>query len=135
MKNFPINIQRHIILIVSIAGLLFTAYDIYVRVVFAYSPNQNVTAELKTLPVLLLILMPALLGIFYFYKKDNNFILPFSYIIYRFALILTIVTKMISTDALEKGLTMLLIVLPICFVVCIILLLQLFRNKVFNTKQ
>lgn len=135
MKNFPINIQRHIILIVSIAGLLFTAYDIYVRVVFAYSPNQNVTAELKTLPVLLLILMPAIMGIFYFYKKDNNFIFPFSYIIYGFALILTIVTKMISTDALEEGLTMLLIVLPICFVVCIILLLQLFRNRVFNTKQ
>ena len=135
MKNFPINIQRHIILIVSIAGLLFTAYDIYVRVVFAYSPNQNVTAELKTLLVLLPILIPALLGIFYFYKKDNKPAIMFIYIIYGFALILAIVTKMISIDALEEGLTMLLIVLPICFVVCIILLLQLFRNKVFNTKQ
>lgn len=135
MKNFLINKQRNIIFIISLAGILITVYDIYLRIVFAFSQNQNIIAELKTLPILLLILMPALLGIFYFYKKDNNFILPFSYIIYGFALILTIVTKMISTDALEEGLTMLLIVLPICFVVCIILLLQLFRNKVFNTKQ
>lgn len=122
--------RKPIIITSSLFASVYFIYSLYYRLSLAFSDNQDLFSELKSILFDLPILIPAILGLFYYYKiKLLNSSVVFSYSIFLLVTIFIIVLMLTQNDALAFGLPMLLIVLPICLVISIILIFDLFKRK------
>lgn len=130
MTQFLLNNQRIIILISSLIGLGNAIYSIYHRIVLAFDGIQDPARELSLILFELPLVLPAMLGLVYFLSKTTTKRrIPLLYLIYGLALILIILLRAYSTDALEFGLPMVLIFLPLCVIISILLIQEILRNS------
>jgi hypothetical protein len=129
MNQFLLSNQRIIILITSLIGVGNAVYTIYHRVVLAFDGIQDPTRELPLILFELPFVLPGLLGLFYFLSRISTRRIPILFLIYCLALILIIALRAYSTDALEFGLPMVLIFLPMCVIISVLLIKEIFKNK------
>jgi hypothetical protein len=128
MNQFLLNNQRIIILISSLIGLGNAIYSIYHRIVLAFDGIQDPVRELSGIIFELPFVLPAILGLFYFQSRISTRGIPILFLIYGIALILIIALRAYSTDALEFGLPMVLIFLPICITISYLLIKNMIKK-------
>ncbi|WP_129036639.1 hypothetical protein [Chryseobacterium sp. CH21] len=123
MRELILKHQKIIIIVASLLSITFASYSIYGKISLAFSPNQATWAELSTIIFDLPILLPGIIGLFYFFRnKSANILVPAAYLVLSLACILSIFLAITQVDALAFGLPMLLIVIPICILICILLI-------------
>jgi hypothetical protein len=129
MKPFLLNNERSIILISSLLGLGYSLWEIGGRFALAFDGVQEPMTELRHILFDLPILAPALMGLLYFRSKTTSKVYrPFAFLAYGGMVALAFYLVKFSTDPLQAGIPMLLIILPFCVGICIFLLLELLRK-------
>jgi hypothetical protein len=128
MNQFLISNQRIIILITSLIGVGNAIFSIYQRIVLAFDGIQDPTRELPLILFELPFVLPGSLGLIYFLSRISTRHIPILFLIYGIALILIIALRAYSTDALEFGLPMVLIFLPICITISYLLIKNMIKK-------
>lgn len=131
MNKFLITNQRLIILISSVLALGYSIFSIYHRIrVTSLSPPEDRAWEMVTVIADLPMLVPALLGLLYFVKRNNTkTTVPFVYSLLLFASLFTIILRLTQDNAIGFAMPMFFIVMPICIYVSISLIAQIYRSR------
>ena len=128
MKNGLNNVRTPVIIISSLIALFYSIYSTYNQINLALSPNQEMSIELKSIFYNVPIIIPALLGLFYFSRKKKLSTLVIrSYMFFLIISILILLLLFTQQDALAFGLPMLLIVSPACIIISVLLIIELFK--------
>lgn len=134
MKKFLLNNQQKIVITTSIVGTILVVIMLVQGIQQSINISQTRSALMSELSVMLYwipLLIPALLGLFYFSKKSalKRVLTSLSFLVYFVSLSLCYFAYFTATDALEGGLLFVILGIPVSVLVSVVLVVNTFKSN------
>ncbi len=136
MKKILLKHQRKIVLISSIVGLVLFGIMLFqgIKTAMSFSTPETRMDEYTVMIFWAPLIIPVLLGLFYFIKKSRKeslaIVIPF--LVYLFSSLLTYYTYFQATDALEGGFLFIILLYPVSIISSIVLGIVAYKEKLLE---